>query len=242
MGWWKLIGALLVLSPFVFLWLVLCTVVGIRLGWQSSVRVGLVMLPLLIVIGLLLYGLLALPERVQHFVMGTFYTVISLGALYIPINYLVTIASGGDVWVDSQPEGFIEIQGVKFNALVLLFGGLFALFNTVEQLVDMGEAGSWMGMETLELLLWGSLLMMAVSLAFLRFQIRQRGVVSNTGDLIPWTSIVDYEWVKYQDKVKLEVKRWPWGTRSLTLRVPPELRSILEQYLTHQVVRPSSSA
>ncbi|MBN1920691.1 MAG: hypothetical protein JW892_05565 [Anaerolineae bacterium] len=234
--WANLIMVLLVLSPFILLWLITMIIIRAQHGWQAALRIGIFALPILIVMGAVMYGFILLPHPIRDGTQIAFYVLSISIALYYVLAYLLQLNQRGALWVDSKPQGFIDMGRSRFNALPLVFGTTFALIQAGQSGEDILKTGNNTGLAVLTLLSELSLALAFITMAFRRFQIRENGIVASSGRLIRWTSISSYEWIRFQDKVKLDLHPRFWRSRKPTIViVPPELRGIVERHFEQQL-------
>lgn len=234
MNWILLIVVFISMGPFILMWLAAGVSTWMELGWRPALRLILVTLPLMIVIGLIIYGLTLLPDKNRDVISGIVYGVLSVGTWYFIFVYLSGVMQGQEILVDSKPPNFIEVSGLRFNAITLIFG-VFALIEAGIQLGRVLEATSQILVEQLRLLATVSVAGFVILRAFQRFQIRRNGIMTGFGGLLRWTIIVKYDWMQYQDKVKLEIRRWPLRNFTMILDVPAEHRTALDEYLLKYV-------
>lgn len=228
-----LIAISLGISPFIFMGLAASVIIGGRFGWRAALRVALlIVFPMLAAVALLVYGFLLLPDEIVDLVENVFVITLGGAACYRILVYAIGMARGQRLWADSKPPGFIDIRGVRFNALFLLFGA-FIVFSYKRDIVHI-LAPSQRGVELQDFTAVFLAALYGLQ-AFRRFQIRQNGILTVGRGLLRWSDILAYEWVQYRDQVELEMRHWLWGKRTLTLDVPPEMRPVLEKYLAAQV-------
>ena len=114
-------------------------------------RLILLTLPIMIVIGLIIYRFSLLPDKSRDVVNGTVYGVLSVGGLYFIFIYVFGVVQGQEILVDSKPPNFIEVSGLRFNALTLTVA-VFALIEVGIQLGRVFKATSGILVEQLRLL------------------------------------------------------------------------------------------
>lgn len=230
MNWVLLIAVFIGVGPFILMWMALGISTWMESGWRLASRLILLTLPVMIVIGWVIYRFILLPDKSRDLIIGIVYGILSVGTWYLIFVYLSGVMQGQEILVDSKPPNFIEVSGLRFNALTLIVG-VFAVIEAGIQLGRVLEATSQILVEQLRLLATVSVAGLVILQAFRRFQIRRNGIMTNFGRLLRWTSIVKYEWVQYQDKVKLEIRQWPFKNLAMTLDVPAEHRAALDEYL-----------
>lgn len=241
--WTDLIAMLLTLSPFILLWLITVIIILTKHGWSAALRIGVLAFPILIVIGTLIYGFILLPRPVRD-VMQIALAIFFIGlSLCYEIGFLLMMSQRGELWVDSKPQGFIDMDRatLRFHAVPLIFA-LFLLISAGEQLIEcLRMAPPGIKLEVLAPLFQLLLAVNFIILAFKRFQIRENGIVTSSGRLIRWTSISSYEWIQFQDKVKLDLHPRLWRNRKpTTVTVPPELRGMVEKHFEQQLGLPKA--
>lgn len=237
--WANLIAVLLFLSPLIVGWIAFVIIILVQHGWRAALHMGGFALLVLIILGMITYGFSLLPRHIRDGVQIAFYVLSISIALCYGIDYLLQLNQRGALWVDSKPQGFIDIGRSRFNALPLVFGTTFALIQAGQSGEDILKMDGNTGLALLTLIWELSLALAFITIAFRRFQIRERGMVTSSGRLIRWTSISSYEWIRFKDKVELELQPRLWRRRKpAVVTVPPELRSALEKHLEQQIGPP----
>ena len=236
MKWIVPVVQLLFLSPFILVWFIVWIATGIENGWKKALRVGLITLPILLIAAVVICGRSFLAEKSYNIIKSGVCIIISAGFLYLIFVRFLAVVQGQTIWVDSKPVGFTEVNGLRFNAVSLLYGLFLSVF-AGSQIGDALRTTSRIPVEWFELLMLMSWAGHKILTAFLRFQIRKKGIITSEGRLLRWASIIKYEFVKYQDRVKLEIRRWLIGHRTVMVQIPSEHRAVLEEYLTKYVGR-----
>ena len=226
---------LLLLSPFILLWLVSTAIIGAQHGWRKALRPGALGLSILIILGALHYGFVSLPKTIQDGLAAAALVLVIALTLVGSITPLFAVFRKGEVWVDSKPAGFIDVGGLRFDPLALLSALLFALPMLIYAVdtyrAEFLKSGSQTTLELLVTLCILSLDIRFIILAFKRFQICQGGIVTSSGRLIRWNSISSTRWIEFRDVVILTLKH----NRSCKVTVPYELRTVVEKHLEQQV-------
>ena len=220
--------------PYALIWLAIYIITGLRKGRKIALRVGTITLPIPILVMLIVYGKGDLLNKT--FAAITIGVCVLLNAVIwtVILTCLSGMIQSHDVLVDRKPLNFVETRWSKFNPLFLALG-LLSLVITGSDIWSALTGSLQTIQEWLLLFLQLSTSMALILKAFLRFQIRKNGIVTNWGRFLRWTSIVKYETTEHSDSVMLDVRRSLVGNRTVTINVPPEHKALLEEYLAQYV-------
>ncbi len=230
----SILATALCVAPILFLWLVILLVIVFQSGWKATLETFgqtlWIILGLSGMIFVIMLGFYVIPLYVREALWIVFLGIMSILAfttLIFSLSSLFNFITARPLVFDTAnaKRGFVSIGKCKLR-LERLFLSPIWIFLGYLKLADHNLDPK----DYLYAAISVSIAIHNIAIAFDRFQIRENGIMSSTGQLVKWRQIVHYSWANNRSEMVL--------TLSTTRRLP-FLKTVEMQFRreVYQIVR-----